>query len=94
MSVAAIVHLLGEDAVLGDLDEVPDPRHNYVMLRNLRKKDGKQLSYVADGATAFLYAWNRISFIELMGEIPGTVRNEVAKPAATSVLGFFREDDR
>ena len=94
MSVAAIVHLAGEDAVLGDLDEVPDPRHNYVMLRNLRKKDGKPLSYVADGATAFLYAWNRISFIELMGEIPGSIRGESVKPVGTTVLGFFREDDQ
>jgi hypothetical protein len=94
MTVTAIVHLHGEDAVLGDLDEVPDPRHNFVLLRNLRKKDGKALSYVADGATAFLYAWNRISFIELMGEIPGTPRSESVKPAGTTVLGFFREDDQ
>ena len=94
MSVTAIVHLTGEDAVLGDLDEIPDPRHNYIMLRNLRKKDGKALSYVADGATAFLYAWSRISFIELMGEIPGSIRSDSIKPAGTTVLGFFREDDQ
>jgi hypothetical protein len=94
MSVAAIVHIHGEDAVLGDLDEMPDPRDNFIVLRNLRKKDGKELSYIADGATAFLYAWNRISFIELMGEVPGVARSESAKPLGTTVLGFFREDDR
>lgn len=94
MAVAAIVHINGEDAVLGDLDEMPDPRDNFILLRNLRKKDGKELSYVADGATAFLYAWNRISFIELMGELPGSPRSEAAKPVGTTVLGFFREDDR
>jgi hypothetical protein len=94
MAVAAIVHLYGEDAILGDLDEMPDPRDNFVLLRNLRKKDGKELSYVANGATAFLYSWNRISFIELMGELPGSPRAETAKPVGTTVLGFFREDDR
>jgi len=92
--MAAIVHLQGEDAILADLDELPDPSHNYIVLRNIRKKDGKSLSYVDDGATAFLYSWNRISFIEMMGEIPGTSRAEPSKPAGTTVLGFFREDDK
>lgn len=94
MSSMAIVHLHGEDAILADLDELPDPNHNYVMLRNIRKKDGKPLSYIAEGATAFLYSWNRISFIEMMGDIPGTSAAEPAKPAGTKVLGFFREDDK
>lgn len=93
MSVPAIVHLQGEDAVLGDLDEMPDPKSSYVILRNLRKKDGKQLSYVADGATAFLYAWSRISFIELMGEVPSISHVETATPVGTKVLGFFRDDE-
>jgi len=42
--MAAIVHLQGEDAILADLDELPDPSHNYIVLRNIRKKDGKSLS--------------------------------------------------
>ena len=94
MSAIAIVHLQGEDAILADLDELPDPNHNYIVLRNIRKKDGKPLSYVAEGATAFLYSWNRISFIEMMGEVPTLARAEATTPAGTTVLGFFREDDK
>jgi hypothetical protein len=94
VSNIAIVHLQGEDAILADLDELPDPNHNYIVLRNLRKKDGKPLSYVAEGATAFLYSWNRISFIEMIGEVPISTRAEAATPAGTTVLGFFREDDK
>lgn len=92
MSLTAIVHLHGEDAILADLDGLPDPSHNYVLLRNIRKKDGKPLSYVADGATAFLYSWSRISFIEMMDDIAGTTKRESLQPAGTTVLGFFRED--
>jgi hypothetical protein len=95
MSMVAIVHLMGEDAILADMDELPDPSHNYLVLRNIRKKDGKPLSYVDDEATAFLYSWNRISFIEMMGEIPSTAsRGESTKPAGTTVFGFFREGDK
>ena len=94
MSMNAIVHLHGEEAIMADLDELPDPNHNYIMLRNIRKKDGKPLTYVADGATAFLYSWTRITFIEMIGEIISSARPEPAKPAGTTVLGFFREDDK
>jgi hypothetical protein len=94
VSIPVIVHIAGEDAILGDMDELPDPNHRYLMLRNIRKKDGKPLSYVADGATAFLYSWSRISFIEMMGEVPNLLNVETAKPAGTTVLGFFREDDK
>ena len=94
MAMVVIVHIHGEDAILADLDEMPDPNHQFIMLRNVRKKDGKPLAYVADGATAFLYAWSRISFIEMMGEVPSLSHVETAKPVGTTVLGFFREDDK
>lgn len=93
MALMAIVHIVGEDAILGELDELPDPTHSYVLLRNIRKKDGKPLSYIDDSATAFLYAWSRISFIELIGDIPSAAPVAAnGKPAGTTVLGFFRED--
>lgn len=94
MAIPAIIHIIGEDAIMADLDEIPDPTHTYLLVRNLRKKDGKELGYLADGATAFLYSWNRITFIELMGEFAGKVPVAAsATPQGTTVLGFFRDDD-
>jgi hypothetical protein len=93
MAMSVIVHLIGEDAFQGEVDGLPDPTHSYILLRNIRKKDGKELPYVTQGATAFLYPWSRITFIETMGEVPGaTVAANGA--ASTQILGFFREDDK
>lgn len=95
MTIRAIIHIVGEDAILADLDGLPDPTHTYILLRNLRKKDGKALTYVSDEATAFLYAWSRITFIELMTEVEGSMpAAAAATPQGTSVLGFFRDDVR
>ena len=93
MSMSVVVHLMGEDAFVGEVDRMPNPNDTFIMLRNIRKKDGKDLPYVTDGATAFLYPWSRISFVETMGEVPGS---EVAATGATgtAVLGFFREDGK
>ena len=94
MAISAVIHVVGEDAFMADLDDVPNPTHSFVLCRNMRKKDGKELAFLTDGATAYLYAWTRITFIELMGEIPGTV--SAPKPQTTqgtTVLGFFRDEE-
>lgn len=95
MSIPAVIHIVGEDAFIADLDELPNPTHSYIVMRNMRKKDGKVLPYLTDGVTACLYAWSRITFIELMteiGEVSAT--SKAAAPQGTTVLGFFRDDDR
>jgi hypothetical protein len=95
MTIRAIIHIVGEDAILADLDGLPDPTHSYILVRNLRKKDGKPLTYVSEEATAFLYAWSRITFIELMSEVEGHAQMATAAaPQGTTVLGFFRDDER
>jgi hypothetical protein len=95
VAIPAIIHIVGEDAVFGELDNLPDPTHTYILVRNLKKKDGKELSYLNDGATAILYAWTRITFIEIMSDVAGgtPVAAAAAAPQGTSVLGFFRDDD-
>src|SRR6476620_11116795 len=54
VAITAIVHILGEDAFAADLDQMPDPTHTYVAMRNVRRKDGKAVSYLTDGATSVL----------------------------------------
>jgi hypothetical protein len=108
MATPAIVHILGEDAILADLDTVPNPTHQFLLMRNVRKKDGKPLAYIADEAQVILYAWHKITFLELMVDVQlpesgapatvGTVNTGAAaangqKPAGTAVLGFFRDDE-
>jgi hypothetical protein len=94
MAISAVIHILGEDAFLADLDAMPDPTHTFVACRNMRKKDGKPLMFLTDGATAYLYSWNRITFIELFGETAGsTPVVKAATPQGTMVLGFFRDDE-
>jgi hypothetical protein len=92
VAISAIVHILGEDAFAADLDEMPNPTHSYVTLRNVRRKDGKPVNYLSDGATSVLYGWSRITFIEIMGADSSVASSEQRLAPATTVLGFFRED--
>ena len=102
--IPVIVHIVGEDAIRGELDGPPDPTHQFLFLRNVMKKDFKPLPYLTEGAEVFLYAWNRITFVEVMRDItmPSAsasptanvmAANGTVKPAGTTVLSFFRDDE-
>jgi hypothetical protein len=61
-----ILHLTGEDPVVGDIDQDPEPGDQFVKVSNLTKRDGKAVSYLAGGVQSVLYPWHRILFLEVM----------------------------
>jgi hypothetical protein len=66
MSIEIILHLHNEDPVVAEIDEMPDPTHQTILITNPRRRDGRSLHYVTEGASAFIFPWSRISFIEIM----------------------------
>ncbi len=80
MAIEIILHLMNEDPVLAEMEGLPDPTHHSITILNPRRRDGRSLHYVTEGATAFIFPMSRISFIEIMEE-------EEAK----EVIEFFRE---
>lgn len=81
MAIRALIHFANEDAILGELDEMPDPTHMFVRVRNATRKDGKPIALVDERATSIAYPWSRITFVEFFNE----------ESARESVVGFFRE---
>ena len=84
MAIRAVVHAVSTDPILCELDEMPDPTHSYIRLRNPRKRDGKRFEMFDDRATSFAFPWSRITFIEFYNE----------ESAREAVVGFFRENSR
>ena len=82
MAVQVVVHLPNEDPIVAEMDEFPDPKDNFIVVQNPRRRDGKALNYITDGATTLMFPWSRITFLEVIGG--GTARDRI--------VGFFRED--
>lgn len=80
MSLEVVVHVLNEDPILAEIETMPDPKDQALILTNPRRRDGRPLHYVTEGAMAFIFPWTRISFVEVM-------EAEEAK----EVVEFFRE---
>ena len=66
MSITVIVHVQGGDAMLGEIEEMPDPTANYVTITNVRTRDGKPIVYIERDATRVMFPWHRISFLETL----------------------------
>ena len=81
MAIRALIHIQSEDPVLCELDEMPDPAHQFLRVRNATKRDGKPLDLIDDRTTSIAYPWTRITFVEFFNE-------EAAREA---VIGFYRE---
>lgn len=82
MAKTVILHILNEDAIVADMEDLPDPAATYFTCSNLRKKDGKPVSYVTPGAKTFIFPWSRVSFIEVMQ----------SAEEKREVVDFFREN--
>jgi hypothetical protein len=68
MATTIIVHILGEEPFLAEIDQLPDPTDQIITLINPRTKNNKPLHYVADETTSVIFPWHRINFIEV---VPG-----------------------
>ncbi|MFN2224770.1 MAG: hypothetical protein ACK2UY_00650 [Anaerolineae bacterium] len=80
MAMEVILHVMNEDPIVAEMETWPDPTHQSIVIQNPRRRDGRPLHYVTEGATAFIFPWSRITFIEVM-------ETEEAK----EVVEFFRE---
>jgi hypothetical protein len=75
-----ILHLTGEDPLVADLDNDPEPGDQFIRVTNMRKRDGKPVSYLAAGVQSVIYPWHRITFIEMMP----------SEEERSQVIDFFR----
>ena len=89
MAFQVILHLHNEEPFVAEIEALPEPTHNFLCVTNPRKRDGKALGTLTDGATSVIYPWTRVSFIEVMGLGGGA---GAASSASDGLMSFFREN--
>jgi len=74
-----IIHMLNEDPVLCEIDDLPKLSDTLMLVRSPRRKDGKDLPYLEANVTSVFYPTSRVSFIEIL---PGSEEE---------IISFVRE---
>ena len=63
---SVILHISNEDPVLGEIEDVPGISDSIVIVRNPRRRDGKDLPNMDPNVTTVIWPMSRINYIEVM----------------------------
>jgi hypothetical protein len=80
MSYTIVLHVSGEEAVVAEIDELPEPDATMITVKNPRRMDGKDLHYLDENVVTVIWPVARLNFIELL---PTKEEEEI--------IGFVRE---
>lgn len=81
MAQTIILHIPNEDPIMGEVDELPKPADTVITVHNPRRRDGKDLHYLASDVVTVIWPINQVSFIEVL---PSAGEEEI--------IGFVREE--
>ena len=81
MPISVILHISGEAPIAGEIDELPTPSDTILIVKNPRRRDGKDLTYIAaEEISSIVWPWDKINFLEIL---PSEEEEEI--------IGFVRE---
>jgi hypothetical protein len=80
MAITIILHITNEEAVVGEIEELPASVDNMLTVNNPRRIDGKDLHFLSENVVTVIWPLHRITFIEVM---PSKEEEEI--------IGFVRE---
>ena len=66
MPHTVLIHILNEEAVVGEIEEFPEASDQVLIVSNVRHRDGRQISYVLPETDTVIYPWVRIHCVEIM----------------------------
>lgn len=69
MTIRVLLHVTGEDPILGELDELPAHDSTIIIINNPRRRDGKDLRYLQEEVATVVYPIRAINFIEVMPSV-------------------------
>jgi hypothetical protein len=65
-----ILHIMNDEPVLGEVDEMPTAQDTMMIVKNPRRRDGKDLPYVDASVNTVIWPMHRLNFIELLPSGP------------------------
>ena len=75
-----LIHIANEDPIMGEIDQLPGLTDTNMLVKNPRRRDGKDLPNLLSNVTQVIWPVARVSFIEI---VPGEGEEQI--------IGFVRE---
>lgn len=66
MAYTILLHVLNEDAVVGEIEDIPDITAQFVLLSSPRLRDGRDVPYLLGETNQVIFPWHRIHSLEIL----------------------------
>jgi hypothetical protein len=66
MAYTVILHIAGESAVAGEIEELPKPTDTILVVSNPRSRDGKDLHYLEANVVKVIWPIYKLTLIEIL----------------------------
>lgn len=63
---SVLIHVMNEDPIFGEVDSLPNPTDTLIIVKNPRRRDGKDLHYLEVNVSTVVWPVSRVNFIEVM----------------------------
>ncbi len=74
MPHTVLIHIKNEESVVGEIERVPEPTDQVVVIHNVRYRDGREVSYILPETDTVVYPWRQIHCMEIL---PSETEEEV-----------------
>jgi len=61
-----LIHIVGEESIVGEIESIPEPTDQVLVVNNLRLRDGRDVSYLLPETDTVVYPWTRIHCVEIL----------------------------
>jgi hypothetical protein len=61
-----LIHIVGEESIVGEIEAIPEPTDQVLIVNNLRLRDGRDVSYLLPETDTVVYPWTRIHCVEIL----------------------------
>ena len=80
MAYSIILHLAGETAIIGEVEELPKNTDTIITVNNPRLRDGKDLHYIEANVVKVIWPLSKVTLIEVL-----------ESQEEENLIGFVRE---
>jgi hypothetical protein len=80
MAYSIILHISGESAIIGEIEELPKNTDTIITVSNPRLRDGKDIHYIEPNVVKVIWPLSKITLIEVL-----------ESEEEENLIGFVRE---
>lgn len=66
MAYSIILHIPGEPSIMGEVEELPKPTDNLIVVSNPRQRDGKDIHYIEHNVVKVIWPIDKVTLIEVL----------------------------